>query len=124
MYNDYPIKASQNAKKAIEYREKYGREVVKGGTRIGWIRAAQLAEREKISLDIVKRMASFNRHRKNATIAPEYKNEPWKDRGYIAWLIWGGSAGVDWAIKKVKEVEKINNYNNKEINKFNIEWKL
>jgi hypothetical protein len=124
MYNDYPIKASQNAKKAIEYREKYGREVVKGGTRIGWIRAAQLAEREKISLDIVKRMASFNRHRKNATIAPEYKNEPWKDRGYIAWLIWGGSAGVDWAIKKVKEVEKINNYNNKEINKFNIKWKL
>ena len=118
MYNDYPIKASQNAKKAIEYREKYGREVVKGGTRVGWIRAAQLANREKISLDVIKRMASFNRHRENATIAPEYKSEPYKDRGYIAWLIWGGSAGVDWAIAKVKEVEKINNYNNREINKF------
>jgi len=44
-------------------------------------------------------MAAFNRHRKNAVVAPEFKSEPWKDRGYVAWLGWGGTTGVDWAIK-------------------------
>ena len=52
-------------------------------------------------------MASFNRHRKNSKIADEYKDTPWKDRGYVAWLIWGGDEGVDWAMKKSKELNKM-----------------
>jgi hypothetical protein len=51
-------------------------------------------------------MAQFNRHRKNSTIATEFKDEPWKDKGYVAWLIWGGDEGVDWAMQKMKEIEK------------------
>ena len=51
-------------------------------------------------------MAQFNRHRKNSKINPEYKDTPWKDNGYIAWLIWGGDAGVDWALAKMDEIRK------------------
>lgn len=104
MYDDYPQTATNNAKRMIEWREKYGRDVVKGGTEVGWQRANQLAKREAISADVVSRMAQFNRHRENAKIADEYKDEPWKDRGYVAWNLWGGTAGVDWAIEKMEEL--------------------
>lgn len=104
MYDDYPAKASANARKMIEYKEKYGDEV-KGGTQVGWTRARQLANKEAISRDIVSRMAQFNRHRENAKVDPKYKDEPWKDNGYVAWNLWGGTEGVDWAIEKMKEIE-------------------
>lgn len=105
-YSDYPAAAKANAKKAIDWKEKYGRDEVKGGTAVGWQRAHQLAKGEKLSRDVVSRMAQFNRHRKNSKIAPEYKDEPWKDNGYIAWLIWGGDEGVDWAMKKMDEIQE------------------
>jgi len=106
-YNDYPAAAKKNAQMAIDWKEKYGREEVDAGTAVGWARAHQLAKGEKISADTISRMASFNRHRKNSKIAAEYKDTPWKDRGYVAWLIWGGDEGVDWAIKKSKELDKM-----------------
>ena len=93
-----PAGAVSAAKKAIKWKERHGDEV-KGGTRIGWTRAHQLAKKENLSLDTVKRMSAFNRHRKNSKINPKYKDEPWKDNGYIAWLLWGGDAGVDWAME-------------------------
>jgi HK97 family phage portal protein len=104
-YNNYPQSATNNAKRMIEWREKYGRDVVTAGTEVGWRRASQLANRENISLDVVKRMAQFNRHRENAKIDPKYKGEPWKDNGYVAWNLWGGTAGVDWAIREVNKLK-------------------
>jgi len=104
MFDDYPAKASANAKKMIEYKEKYGDEV-KGGTQVGWTRARQLANKEAISRDVVSRMAQFNRHRDNAKVDPKFKDEPWKDNGYVAWNLWGGTEGVDWAIEKMKELD-------------------
>lgn len=105
-FDDYPQAASNNAKRMIEWREKYGRDVVTAGTRTGWQRAQQLSNREAISLDVVSRMAQFNRHRENAKIDPKYKDEPWRDNGYVAWNLWGGTAGVDWAIEKMKEIKE------------------
>ena len=106
MYNDYPKAASANAKKAIKWKQQYGRDIVNAGTQVGWQRAHQLAKGESLSLDVVKRMAQFNRHRKNSKIDPKFKEEPWRDRGYVAWLIWGGDEGVDWAIKKTKNIKE------------------
>ena len=106
-YNDYPAAAKKNAQMAIDWKEKYGRDEVPAGTPVGWARAHQLAKGEKISADTVKRMSAFNRHRKNSKIAPEYKDTPWKDNGYVAWLIWGGDAGVDWAMNKSKEIDNV-----------------
>lgn len=104
-WNDYPAAAKKNAQKAIDWKEKYGRDEVDAGTPVGWARAHQLAKGENLSTDTVKRMSAFNRHRKNSSIKPELKETPWKDRGYVAWLIWGGDEGVDWAIKKSKEID-------------------
>lgn len=104
IYNDYPGAAKANAKKALDWRDEHGREEVDGGTEVGWARANQLAKGEKLSRDVVSRMAQFNRHRKNSKVSAEFKDTPWKDRGYIAWLIWGGDEGVDWAMKKMEEI--------------------
>jgi len=104
-YNDYPQSATNNAKKVLAWKEKYGDEV-KGMTSVGWTRARQLASRRKLSYDTIARMAAFNRHRKNAEIDPKYKDTPWKDRGYVAWLGWGGTSGVNWAIKKAESIRK------------------
>ena len=103
-YNDYPVSASNNAKKVLKWRDKYGDEV-KGMTRVGWTRANQLAKKKPISRDTIARMASFKRHEKNAKINPEYKATPWKDKGYVAWLGWGGTSGINWATNKLKQID-------------------
>lgn len=105
-YNDYPEAAKKNAQLAIDWKEKYGRDEVEAGTAVGWARANQLAKGENISGDTVKRMASFNRHRKNSKIADEFKETPWLDKGYVSWLIWGGDEGVDWALEKSKTIKE------------------
>lgn len=100
-----PKAAQRNAQKALDWREKYGDEV-KGGTEVGWNRARQLASGEPVSRDVLGRMASFNRHRKNGKVDPEHSGEPWKDAGHVAWLLWGGDEGVDWAMNQMDKLEK------------------
>ena len=91
-----PQSAQANARKVLAWRQKYG-DKVRGMTAVGWTRARQLASGGSVSLDVVKRMAQFARHQKNAAVAPEYRDEPWRDAGHVAWLGWGGDAGVKWA---------------------------
>lgn len=93
-----PEGAKNNAQRVLNWKREYGSEV-KGMTSVGWGRARQLATGRAVGLDTVSRMAQFNRHRKNAEVAPEYKGTPWKDAGHVAWLGWGGTTGVDWAIR-------------------------
>jgi len=57
-YNDYPEAATNNAKRALKYKEENGSSC---GTPVGWTRANQLANRERISRDTIARMASFKR---------------------------------------------------------------
>ena len=103
-YNDYPESAKNNAKKVLKWRDEHGDEV-KGMTRVGWTRANQLSKGENISRSTISRMASFKRHEKNAEVSAEFKSTPWKDRGYVAWLGWGGTSGVNWAIKKLESID-------------------
>lgn len=93
-----PAGAKGNAQKVLNWKKEKGSEV-KGMTPVGWARARQLATKSEIGLSTVKRMSAFNRHRKNSAVDPKFKSEPWKDRGYVAWLGWGGTSGIDWAIK-------------------------
>jgi len=108
-YNDYPKSAQNNACKVLGWIDKYGRDEVKGMTRTGLARANQLCNKENISEDTIAKMAAFERHRKNAVISPEYKSTPWKDKGYVAWLGWGGSTGVKWAQRKLKQIRREKN---------------
>ena len=98
-YTDYPQSASNNAKRALKYRKESGNP--RGcGTPVGWTRASQLANREALSERTVKRMASFNRHR-------QYKDVPYdKGCGGVMWDAWGGTSGIDWALKKSKQIDE------------------
>ena len=105
-YNDYPQEASDNACRVLRWIDEHGRDEVSGMERTGLARANSLCKREKISEETIGRMASFARHRKNAEINPEFKGTPWKDKGYVAWLAWGGDAGIDWAQRKLDQLAK------------------
>jgi hypothetical protein len=75
----------------------------RGGTAVGIARAKQLANRDPVSLDTIKRMVSFfARHE------VDKKGEGWgKDsKGYQAWLLWGGDPGRRWAESIVRRAEK------------------
>lgn len=97
-YNDYPKAASNNAKRALKYKDENPDN--KCGTPVGWARANQLAKREKISRETIARMASFKRHQKS-------KDVPYSEGcGGLMWDAWGGSSGVNWAISKLKQIDK------------------
>ena len=104
-YSDYPQGATNNAKRMLDFIDKYGRDVVRGGTKVGLERANQLAKREPLSLDTVKRTYSFlSRHKDNAVIEEQYRGEPYKDRGYVAYNLWGGKIMFNY-VKKISENE-------------------
>lgn len=104
-YDDYPQEASENACRVLKWIDEHGRDEVSGMEQTGLARANQLCKREPISQETIARMAAFERHRKNSKIAEEYKGTPWKDRGYVAWLAWGGDSGVEWASRKLEQLK-------------------
>ena len=97
-YNDYPEQAKENAKIALRYAEENGWGDC--GTPVGKARANQLANGENISEDTIARMASFERQRENS------QRELGDGCGRLMWLAWGGDAGVEWAIRKLKQIRK------------------
>lgn len=104
-FDDYPASAKKDAQQALDWKKEHGDEV-KAMTKVGWERANQLANGEKLSVDVISRMAQFKRHQKNSKISSDHKDEPWKDRGHVAWLGWGGDSGVKWANEKMDELRK------------------
>ena len=99
-YNDYPEAATNNAKRAIKYKEENGSSC---GTIVGWTRARQLANRESLTRRTIARMASFKRHQ-------QHKDVPYDEGcGGIMWDAWGGDAGVNWAIRKLEQIDKAKN---------------
>jgi len=104
LYDDYPQAAVENAQMALDAKEDTGnpRDC---GTRVGWIRAQQLADEEPISEDIISRMSSFNRHRKNSEMD---EDEGRSDCGWMMWKAWGGDEGVDWAQEKLESIDEEN----------------
>lgn len=97
-YTDYPKQAIENAKIALRWVEENGWGDC--GTAVGKIRANQLANGEPISKDTISRMASFERHRQNSD------KELGDGCGRLMWLAWGGDAGIEWASRKLKELNQ------------------
>jgi len=103
-FTTYPQTATNNAKRMIEWREKYGDEV-RAGTPTGWRRASMLANRAPLNIDMLNRIKSFfARHEGNQTIADRYKDTPWRDNGFVSWNLWGGTAMRDWVNKKLNQI--------------------
>jgi len=101
-FNDYPKSASDRAKAAIQFTEENPNDCA---TQVGKVRAQQLANRESISYDTVKRTFSF------LSRAKEYDTGSFTDTegnpvcGSISYAYWGGDSMRRWAEQKIKEIE-------------------
>lgn len=77
------------------------------GVGSGVQRAVNLKNRDTISPEVIGQMVSFfARHEKNKGVAAEYRGEPWRDKGHVAWLLWGGDPGRAWAEKVRGQMER------------------
>ena len=112
-YNNYPQSAVNNAKKALRHRDENGSSC---GTRVGWVRANQIANRENLSDDTVKRVYSF------LSRAAVYDTGSYTDEdgnevcGSIMYDAWGGASMLRWAEPIAKRLAENNAKNMQEIN--------
>lgn len=98
-YNDYPQAAVDAARRGIELNKEYDN---KCATQVGKVRAQQLVNGEKLSLDTIQRMRSFLiRQKGNYELAQRRKD--YSACGYISYLLWGGEAALPWAEKKLRQ---------------------
>ena len=105
-YDDYPQAATTNAKRAIKYKEENGSSC---GTIVGWTRARQISNREKLTRRTIARVASFKRHQ-------QHKDVPYDEGcGGIMWDAWGGSEMIEWAIKKLDQIDNPKNQEKREV---------
>lgn len=96
-----PRAVAENAGRGLRLRQQFQR----GGTVIGVARARDLRAGQPLSVETILRMAQyFIRH------AADRQERGFGDSanpsaGYIAWLLWGGDSGRDWAKAKQAELE-------------------
>lgn len=93
-FSDYPDAVRNNAKRGIELNEKHNNRCA---TQTGKVRAQQLAKGEPVSLETVKRMASY------LARAEEYYDPSDTSKcGTISYLLWGGKSAKTWAESKLR----------------------
>ena len=98
-FSDYPDSVSNNAKKGIELNE---RQDNKCATQTGKVRAQQLANKEPISVETIKRMYSF------LSRAEEYYDpNSTTECGTISYLLWGGKSALGWSRNKLRELGQL-----------------
>ena len=90
------------AELGLKWREEYGR----GGTEVGVARARDISNKRNLSFDTVQRMNSyFSRHEVDKEATGWNQGEDgFPTAGRIAWQLWGGDAGRDWAKRIVERV--------------------
>ena len=104
-----------NARRGLALREKYGRggldasQAKSEGVGSGVARARDIIN-GNLTLDTVKRMYSFfSRHEKNYK-PKEREADGGPKAGEIAWLLWGGSAGLSWARSILRQEDILKSY--------------
>lgn len=87
------------AKRGLKMREQSSPSQ-RGGTAVGLARARQFADRQEVSLDIVKRTYSFLSRAK--TYYKPGENTP----GTQAYLLWGGPSALTWAKNILDQIKE------------------
>lgn len=110
-----PEGVANAAAKGLELRQKASpsnrggltsEEAGKQGIGSGVQRAVNLKNRDTISPKVIKQMRGFlSRSEKSSEISAENKGTPWNDKGYVAWLLWGGDPAKAWTDKIIKQME-------------------
>ncbi len=108
-----PQNVRSAARRGLDLRKKWGRgglsnaEASAQGIGSGVQRATNLANGDAVSLDTIQRMANFfSRHQKNYR-PDEREADGGPTAGTVAWLLWGGNAGRDWANRILREQERM-----------------
>jgi len=98
-YSDYPEAAVEAAKQGIKRNKEIGNRCA---TQVGKVRAQQLANREPVTLETVRRMRAFLiRQKDNYELARDRKD--YNACGYISYLLWGGPAALPWTEKILRQ---------------------
>ena len=89
--------------------KKWREEGKQGGTDVAVARATQLANRQELSADIVRRMHSFFSRHEVDKQAEGFSagEEGYPSKGRVAWAAWGGDAGQTWARAKDAALDRI-----------------
>jgi len=92
------------AELGLKWREEYKR----GGTEVGVARARDISNMRNLSLDTVTRMNSyFARHEVDKeALGWNQGEEGFPTAGRIAWQLWGGDPGKDWAARIVERTKQ------------------
>lgn len=100
-----PANVARIAKNTLERRKKLPPSR-RGGTEVGVKRASQLAARQPVSEETLKRMVSFfARHEKSPGSKAARKRSP-NSPAAVAWGLWGGTAGRSWAKRELRKLER------------------
>ena len=83
------------AELGLKWREEYNR----GGTEVGVARARDISNKRNLSFETITRMYSyFERHAVDKEASGWNQGEDgFPSAGRVAWQLWGGDAGRDWA---------------------------
>jgi len=106
-----PKSAKENAKAGLEIKRKWKRggltrqQSRREGLESGVVRANQLIKGRPLSNATIKSIAEFNQYREG--YQPSKRDDDGgPTSGTIAWLLWGGTACVEWAMKAVERMNK------------------
>lgn len=77
-----------------------------GFTDVGRRRASQLANRQPVSADTIRRMNSYFARHEVDKQGKNFNNMEKPSAGRVAWDAWGGDAGKKWAAGIVKQLDK------------------
>ena len=102
-YADYPETAKNNARKALNHKKDNGSSC---GTRVGWLRANQIANGEGLSEDTVQRTYSFLSRAETYDQGKYFDEDGNEICGSIMYDAWGGSSMKVWAEAKFKKIER------------------
>ena len=95
-YSDYGQEIRNNAKRGIELNEKNNN---KCATQTGKVRAQQIANGEKLSVETIQRMYSYL-----SRAETYYDENDLNACGTISYLLWGGKSALSWSKNKLKEL--------------------
>jgi hypothetical protein len=97
-------------KTAAELGLKWRAEYNRGGTEVGVARARDISNGRNLSIETITRMNSyFARHAVDKEASGWNQGEEgFPSAGRIAWELWGGDAGRDWAARMAQRIEREN----------------
>jgi hypothetical protein len=119
-YDDYPELVRENAKKVLDYIERTGNPN-NCMTQVGKVRAQQLAQGKRISIETVKRMKAYiSRHKKDLQVSKSYDD----GCGLLAMDAWGGVEALPWVERTIAKYEEMNAETEITFSVFNNEQRL